>query len=307
MRIRAATDVGGTFTDLVFYEIHPATGQCTDVRTAKVDTTPGQFERGVMASLRRGEISPRDLAFFAHGATVVINAITERKGAKVGLITTRGFRDVLEIGRGNRPDQFNFNFRKPALFVERHLRAEVTERTNHRGEVEISTDLSELPGVIERFKKEGVEAVVVCFLHSYRNSANEELAAEQVSKLWPSVPVIASHTISREWREYERTSTAVLSAYVQPIVERYVSSLEAQLRQEGSTVPLYLMLSNGGIATPEMAKANPVAMVESGPSGGIYAAAYLGKQIGEPNLIVLDIGGTTAKCTLIEGDRKSVV
>lgn len=297
--VRAATDVGGTFTDLVFYEMD-SEGRCGQVRTAKVDTTPPNFERGVMRSLQKGGVDLSTLGFFAHGATVVINAITERKGAKVGLITTRGFRDVLEIARGNRPDLFNFNFRKPVPFVERHLRAELSERCNYKGEIETPVDLAGLPAILGHFRSEGVQAVAICFLHAYLNPANEAAVSGAVNSLWPEVSVVASHALSREWREYERTSTTVLSAYVHPTAERYIDSLERELAAGGFKHPPYMMLSNGGIATVATAKENPVAMVESGPASGIYAAAHLGQQIGERNLIVLDIGGTTAKCALID-------
>ena len=306
MSIRAATDVGGTFTDLVFYDVDPSTGRCGVVRTAKVDTTPPHFEKGVMNSLAKGGITPASLGFFAHGATVVINAITERKGAKVGLITTKGFRDVLEIARGNRPDLFNFEFRKPSPFVERHLRAEIRERSNYKGEVEIEADLDALPVILAHFREEGVTAVAICFLHAYLNPGNEARVAKQVRDLWPDVSVVASHELTREWREYERTSTTVLSAYVHPIAQRYIESLESELKAGGLSQPPYMMLSNGGIAAVATAKANPIAMVESGPASGIYAAAHVGALIGEPNLIVLDIGGTTAKCALIEGGEVKI-
>jgi N-methylhydantoinase A len=298
--VRAATDVGGTFTDLVFYAVDVKTGLCGAVRTAKVDTTPPNFEQGVMRSLAKGRVKPAELGFFAHGATVVINAITERKGAKVGLITTLGFRDVLEIARGNRPDLFNFDFSKPPPFVERHLRAELRERCNYKGEIETDADLSALPQILADFRKEEVEAIAICFLHAYLNPANERTAACEVRRLWPEVSVVSSHELSREWREYERTSTTVLSAYVHPIAKRYIESLERELRESGFAHPPYMMLSNGGIATVATAKASPVSMVESGPASGIYAAAHLGSLIGERNLIVLDIGGTTAKCALID-------
>lgn len=301
IRIRAATDVGGTYTDLVYYTIDNVTGQCGKVRTAKVDTTPPDFEKGVMAALRKGEVSTPDLEFFAHGATVVINAITERKGARVGLITTRGFRDVIEIARGNRPDLFNFNFEKPRPFVERHLRAELTERCNYKGEIEAPADLGELPRILEKFANEAVQSIAVCFLHAYRNPANEAAVVAAIRAAWPEMSVIASHEISREWREYERASTTVLSAYVHPVTQRYINSLEQELAVSGFKERPFMMLSNGGIATVATAKANPVAMVESGPASGIFAGAHMGKLIDEPNLIMLDIGGTTAKCALIEG------
>src|SRR5580692_304432 len=300
MRIRAATDVGGTYTDLVYYTFD-ATGRCGNVRTAKVDTTPPHVEKGVMAALHKGGVSTADLEFFAHGATVVINAITERKGARVGLIATRGFRDVIEIARGNRPDLFNFNVEKPRPFVERHLRLELAERCNYKGEIEQPADLAALPDLLERFRSEGVEAIAVCFLHAYRNPTNEAAVAAAIRSAWPEVSVVASHELSREWREYERASTTVLSAYVHPVTQRYINSLEQELKSSGFQRRPYMMLSNGGIATVATAKANPVAMVESGPASGIFAGAHMGKLIGAPNLIMLDIGGTTAKCALVEG------
>jgi N-methylhydantoinase A len=306
MSIRAASDVGGTFTDLVFYDLDPNTGRCGTVRTAKVDTTPPNFEQGVMKSLAAGDVNPAQMSFFAHGATVVINTITERRGVKVGLITTQGFRDVLEIARGNRPDLFNFNFQKPLPFVERHLRAEVRERTNYKGEIEQSADQAALPAILDSFRAAGVEAIAVCFLHAYHNPANEVAITRRIRELWPAVSVIASHEISREWREYERTCTTVLSAYVHPIARRYIDSLESELKKGGAKQRPYMMLSNGGIATVAMAKSNPIAMVESGPASGIYAAAHLGNLIEQPNLIVLDIGGTTAKCTLVENGEVRV-
>ncbi len=256
-----------------------------------------------MASLRKGEVATRDLEFFAHGATVVINAITERKGARVGLITTRGFRDVIEIARGNRPDLFNFNFEKPRPFVERHLRLELTERCNYKGEIEVAADLTELPRILQAFAKEGVQAIAVCFLHAYRNPTNEAAVAAAIRAALPRISVIASHEISRQWREYERASTTVLAAYVHPVTQSYINSLEQELETCGFAGRPFMMLSNGGIATVATAKANPVAMVESGPASGIFAGAHLGGLIGEPNLIMLDIGGTTAKCALVEGGR----
>lgn len=304
--MRAASDVGGTFTDLVFYEIDEATGKCGAIKSAKADTTPPNFEQGVMNALAKAGVSPAALDFFAHGSTVVINALTERKGVKTGLITTKGFRDVLEIARGNRPDLFNFNFIKPAPFIERHLRAELTERVTYKGEIQTPVDLSPLSETLAYFRSEGVEAIAVCFLHAYVEPCNERLVAEKIQQLWPEVSVLASHQISREWREYERTSTTVLAAYVHPIAKKYIESLERKLDQGGFHQAPYMMQSNGGITTAAAAKANPITMVESGPASGIYAASYLGQVIDEPNLIVLDIGGTTAKCALIENGEVKV-
>ena len=304
--MRAASDVGGTFTDLVYYSIDDATGSCGEVKSVKADTTPPNFEQGVMNTINKVGLSPKELAFFAHGSTVIINALTERKGVKTALITTKGFRDVLEIARGNRPDLFNFNFRKPAPFVERYLRAELDERVTYKGEVQREIDLSALPEMLEFFKGEGVEAIAVCLLHAYVQPENERKVVTRVKELWPDVSVLASHEISREWREYERTNTTVLSAYVHPIAEKYIESLERKLSDGGFADKPYMMQSNGGISTVDTAKANPITMVESGPASGIFAAAYLGNVINEKNLIVLDIGGTTAKCTLIENGEVKV-
>ena len=299
-KFRAASDVGGTFTDLVYYEVDDSTGICGEVKTAKTDTTPPDFERGVLASMEKVALSPAELSFFAHGTTVVINALTERKGVKTALITTKGFRDVLEIGRGNRPDLFNFNFRKPKPFVERYLRQELDERVTYKGELQKAIDLSPLPEMLAFFKAEEVQALAICFLHSYANPTNELQAVARIKELWPQISVLASHQISREWREYERTNTTVLAAYVHPIANRYIESLESKLAAGGFPEKPFMMQSNGGVATAKAAKANPITMVESGPASGIFAAACLGKAIGEENLIVLDIGGTTAKCALIE-------
>lgn len=299
-RFRAASDVGGTFTDLVYYRVDGGADACGEVQAVKTDTTPPDFETGVMASLEQAGISPAGLDFFAHGSTLVINALTEKKGVKTALITTKGFRDVLELARGNRPDLFNFNFRKPAPFIERYLRAELDERVNHKGEVQKAVCLEPLPALLDFFKTEGVQAIAVCFLHSYINPENEIQAAAQINALWPDVSVLASHQVSREWREYERTSTTVLAAFVHPVAKKYIESLERQLYSGGFTGKPYMMQSNGGIATADAAKANPITMVESGPASGIFAAAGLGRSIGEENLIVLDIGGTTAKCALVE-------
>jgi N-methylhydantoinase A len=304
--MRAASDVGGTFTDLVFYDVDRTTGRPGAIQVAKADTTPPDFERGVLDTMTKAGLLPADLDFFAHGSTVVINALTERKGVKTALITTEGFRDVLEIARGNRPDLFNFNFQKPKPFVQRHLRAELKERSSFKGELRTPVDLSPLPALLDRFRREGVQAIAVSFLHAYANPENERRTAEAIRAAWPEVAVLASYEISREWREYERTSTAVLAAYVAPIARRYIESLECKMGEAGFGGSLYMMQSNGGISTVEAAKTNPITMVESGPASGIYAAAYLGRQIGERNLIVLDIGGTTAKCTLIEDGQIKV-
>lgn len=303
--IRVSTDVGGTFTDLVYFETDPATGVQT-VRTEKSDTTPPDFEKGVLNVLEKAGVDITSVDFFAHGTTVVINALTERKGAKVGLITTKGFRDSLEIGRGNRPDFFNLMYRKPVPFVPRHLRLEVPGRMNYQGQETIPLDLSGLGDIVDTFKAEGVEAVAICLLHSYANPTHEKAVFDALRKLWPQAPAVASHQITREWREYERSNTTVLSAYVQPKAERYLEKLEMGLKDKGYRGNLFIMQSNCGVDSVEAIKAVPITMVESGPASGFWGAAELGRIIGEPNVLALDIGGTTAKCSLIENSQVKI-
>jgi N-methylhydantoinase A len=305
--MRVATDVGGTFTDLVYCDHDEATGRSGAVVAVKCDTTPPDFERGVMQALELTGLPAATIDFFAHGTTVVINALTERTGATVGLITTAGFRDVLEIARGNRPDLFNYMFVKPPPFVARHLRLEVRERLDHRGRVVAPLDLGGVAPIVERFRAERVDAVAICLLHAYANSAHEEQVERELRRLWPELrSVLASHRITREWREYERTSTTVLSAYVHPTAQGYLDRLERRLGESGVRAPLYIMQSNGGVATVRAAGANPINMVESGPASGVLGAIALGRIIGEPSLIALDIGGTTAKCALIEDSRARI-
>jgi N-methylhydantoinase A len=304
--IRVATDIGGTFTDIVYYEHDEKTDAVSEVASWKCDTVPEDLTAGVMTAIAGVDLSPKEIGFFAHGTTVVINTIAERKGAKTGLITTTGFRDVLEIARGNRPDLFNFRFRKPPPFVPRYLRLEVDERTNHRGRVVRPLDVDALAGLVAFFQGEGVEALAVSFLHAYANPANEVAALETLKRLWPEVPVVASHQTTREWREYERTNTAVLSAYVSPVADRYLSTLESRLQADGMNRPPYIMQSNGGVTTVPVARANPIAILESGPASGVLGAAALAQAMGRPNVIALDIGGTTAKCSLIEGGKPAI-
>ena len=295
---RVSTDVGGTFTDLVFFETDVKTGT-QKIRTAKSDTTPPDFAKGVLNVLEKADVDLPSVDFFAHGTTVVINALTERKGAKVGLIATQGFRDVLEIGRGNRPDLFNLKFIKSVPFVERYLRREVPGRVDYRGHETRPLDLSGLDAILEDFRADGVEAVAICLLHSYANPTHEKAVLTAVKERWPEVSAVASHQIIREWREYERTNTTVLSAYVQPKAERYLENLETGLNSRGYRGKLFIMQSNCGVDTVDTIKAIPITMVESGPASGFWGAAVLGRLIGEPNVLALDIGGTTAKCALI--------
>jgi N-methylhydantoinase A len=298
MSLRIATDVGGTFTDLVAFD--EASGRLT---ASKVLTTPTAFSRGVLASVEAADVDLADAAFFVHGCTVVINAITERKGARTALVTTAGFRDVLAIGRGNRPDMYNLRYHKPEPFVPRRLCFEVPERIDWRGAVDTPLDLEAVDAVADRCLQLGVEAVAVCFLHSYANPEHEQAARERLAARLGDVAITISSDVSRQMREYERTSTTILNAYVQPVVDRYLTELEQGARERGLSRTAHVMQSNGGSASFERARRTPINLVESGPAAGIIGAARIGERLGEPNVIYLDIGGTTAKCSLIEDGR----
>ena len=291
---RVATDIGGTFTDLVW--IDEETGE---LGIAKASTTPRDLAQGVLDTVARAGVSLAEVSEFVHGTTVVINALTERSGALTALVTTAGFRDVLEIGRGNRPDMYNLVSRKPTPFVPRRHRFEVRERVDRHGTVLTPLDLAGVEPVAAACRAAGIEAVAVCLLHSYAHPAHERAVGAALRELLPGVPVTLSSDVTREWREYERSSTAVLNAYVQPRVERYLDALQARLAGEGLARPMHLMQSNAGTASLAAARARPIAMVESGPAAGLVGAARIGARCGEPNVIYLDIGGTTAKCSLI--------
>ena len=303
--IRLATDVGGTFTDLVGYDERSG-----ELFTAKSLTTVKNQSRGVLNAIALAEekcgLRTRDVTFFAHGGTTVINAITERKGVRTALVTTAGFRDVLEIGRGNRPDLYNLQFHSPEPFVPRELRFEVRERLDASGNIVLPLELDDLRPIIARCKEEKIEAIAILFLHSYANPEHEILCAGILADALPEVTVCASHAVSRQWREYERTNTAVLNAYVQPIIQYYFERLEEALIKRGVTCPYYAMQSNGGISTFDQAVASPLTLVESGPAGGVAGAARIGEALGESEVLSLDVGGTTAKCSLIHGGRPTL-
>ncbi|MDP9258311.1 MAG: hydantoinase/oxoprolinase family protein [Actinomycetota bacterium] len=295
MTLRVATDIGGTFTDLVVVD-----SDSGEVRIAKVSTTPHDLARGVLDVIAAGDVEPAEIEELVHGTTVVINAFTERTGARTALVTTSGFRDVLEIGRGNRPDMYNLVSRKPPPFVPRRHRFEVRERVDRHGAVLVALDLADVEPIAAVCEHNGIEAIAVCLLHAYAHPEHEEALCEALRERLPGVAVTVSSEVTREWREYERTSTAVLNAYVQPAVDRYLGALEERLAGAGLRGPLLVMQSSAGTGSAAAARARPIALVESGPAGGVAGAARIGERIGEPNLIYLDIGGTTAKCSLIE-------
>jgi N-methylhydantoinase A len=292
--MRIAVDIGGTFTDLV------ALDEQGRVYRSKSLTTPDDLARGIEDCLKGASIKVSNANFFVHGSTVTVNAVLERKGAKTGLITTKGFRDVYEIGRGNRPEGYNLFFKRPVPLVSRDLRLEVDERLYATGEVLKPLGEESATTAIRNLKAAGVESVAVCLLHSYANSAHEQRLGHLLGEQFPEAYVSLSHEILREFREYERTSTTVLNSYVGPLVKRYLLSLEKMLGAAGFHGTFRVMQSNGGVMSAETAKKMPVTMMESGPVAGVIAAARLGETLDCRHIISFDMGGTTAKASLVK-------
>jgi N-methylhydantoinase A len=292
--IVVAIDIGGTFTDLIGFD--DAAGQFVQ---AKSLTTPAQLVQGIIDCINKSGLAASAVDELIHGSTIAINTLIERKGAKTGLIVTRGTRDVYIIGRGNRPEAYNLLFHRHRPLVPRHLTREVDERLLSSGEVHVPLDRSGIAEACRVLKAEGVEAVAVCFLHSYVNPEHERIAGEMVRATLPGAYLSLSHEILREYREFERMSTTVVNAYIGPKVGGYVQSLNASLGAIGFRGALSIMRSNGGVMTPEIATERPAAMMESGPVGGIIASAQVGTALGMRNVISFDMGGTTAKASLV--------
>ena len=298
-KFRVGVDIGGTFTDIVVL------GSDGSALTRKVSSTPDDYGRGIMEGLeavfRDGGIDPGEVDGIVHATTVATNAVLENQGADTGLITTEGFRDVLEIRRCRIPDMYNLDYEKPPPLVPRRLRREVRERMGPRGEVRIPLDEESAYRAAERLRDEEVEAVAISLLHSYANPDHEQRVARIVRDvLPPDVYVTCSHEILPEIREYERTSTTVVNALLGPVVSRYLASLVQRLERAGVGRPLQVMQSNGGLSSVRTASRGPARILESGPAAGVIAAARVARRSGVDNLITLDMGGTTAKAAIIE-------
>ncbi|MGC9090144.1 MAG: hydantoinase/oxoprolinase family protein [Fervidicoccaceae archaeon] len=293
--IRIGIDIGGAFTDLVAY--NEETGE---IFWKKVETTPSDPSQGVLIAIEKSGIDLRSAYAFIHGQTLVINTILTRSGAKVGLITTRGFRDVLELQRSNRRDMYNFQYRKPEPLVPRYLRREVEERVSSEGLELLPLNLEELDREVEFLLKQGVESIAISFFNAYANPSHEKQAAMRIRDKHPELSVTVGHEITREWREYERTSTAVLNAYVKPKMKAYLEKLERVLREMGFSGTCFGMLSSGGMATFRYIEDYPIHSVESGPVAGVIGAIQIAKLVGERNIIALDGGSTTTKASLVE-------
>ena len=302
MGIRVGVDVGGTFTDVVLL------GDDGRMVARKVSSTPEDYSRGiaegVAAALADCGATPGDVASLVHATTVATNTILEQKGARTGLITTRGFRDVLEMRRLRIPVMYDLQYEKPAPLVPRRLRQEVDERLGPDGAVRRELDAASLDAAVEELRREGVEAAAVSLLHAYANPAHERRVADRLREAFPNgLYVTSSSDILPEIREYERTSTAVVNAYIGPVVQRYMETLLDRLRELGVDCPVHIMQSSGGVMSVEAAGRKPACMVESGPAAGVMACARLARGTGLDNLISVDMGGTTAKAAMVEGGQ----
>ncbi len=298
-RWRIGIDIGGTFTD--FVALDTATGRLV---TAKELTTPANPALAVLTGIGKlqasGGVRLADTVDIVHGTTLATNAIVERKGARTALITTQGFRDVLEIGRERRYDIYDLMFRMPAPLVPRELRWEVRERIDVDGVVVEPLDEGAIGALAQRIVDEGIESLAIALLCSFRNGEHERRLRESIQARCPALPISISVDVDPQVREYDRTSTTVVNAYVQPIVKRYLLSLGDDLRKMGYGGELHIMLSSGGVISSRTASEFPSRIIESGPAGGVAAASYYSRLCGIPNVIAFDMGGTTAKICLIE-------
>lgn len=296
--IRVGADVGGTFTDVILAD---AEG---NVWTAKVPSTPPNFEtavlNGISDLLRNTMASGSEVAEVVHGTTVATNAILERRGALTALITTRGFRDVLELRRIRAPQMYDLFFQKSPELVERYLRFELGERISARGKVLAPVDTNELNRIAQNLKKEKVQSVAVCLLHAYAYPQHEVLVGKFLRSHLPEVQISLSSEVLRERKEYERTATTVVNAYVRPVMQSYLAAMRLGMETLAIHSPLLIMQSAGGLTPEKEATRSPVYMLESGPAAGVLASQTTARHLGLKNIITLDMGGTTAKASLIE-------
>ena len=300
MSVRIGADIGGTFTDIVLED--------GDRRhRVKLLTTYEAPERalldGVSLLLQEASRTPADVELIVHGTTLATNALIQRRGAATGLLTTEGFRDVLELGDESRFDQYDLAMEKPQPLVPRALRLGVRERMAADGAVLLALSRDDVRAAAQRFVEAGVFSVAICFLHSYRNAAHEQQAAAWLRQDAPGIALSLSSEVSPEMREYHRFSTTAANAYVQPLVDAYLARLDAALAERGFRSPLFLMLSSGAITTVEMARRFPVRLVESGPAGGAIFAADIARRSALDKVVAFDMGGTTAKLCLIDDGR----
>lgn len=300
--MRIAVDVGGTFTDVIALDSRAGENGADGaaiLRLGKVETIPADPARGVLAGFAKVEAPLDEIAFFVHGTTLGVNALLTRTGARVAIVTTQGFRDVYELGRTSRDPMYDFKYRKPASLVPRALVFEVSERMTYDGAELLSLDRESVIQVAHRLRAAQVEAVAVCLLHAYANPQHELEVEEILCAECPEIMVTLAHRLSREYREYERMSTAVLDAYIKPVTHTYLDRLEKMLREQGFGGHFLMTRSGGGAMTIATAKSQPVHLVLSGPAGGVVGARYFSQLTGNRNLITIDLGGTSLDASLV--------
>ena len=292
--IRLSADVGGTFTDVAAFD--EKTGE---LRLGKTLTTPERLVSGIENGVGKAGTAFAAARMFLHGTTVAINTILERSGARCALLTTQGFRDIYEIGRVNRPEAYNLGFRKHEPLIGRDMRFEIMERIDAQGTVLIKLDEEQVRAVVKQAMAQGIEAIAILFLHSYRNPSHEQRAKEIIEKEFPDLFVTASHELSQEYREYERTSTAAANAYIGPRVRTYLTEMEKHLGEAGFGGNFLIVQSTGGLFDVEDGRRSCIRMLESGPAAGVIGTKALCDSIGMKNAIAFDMGGTTAKAGVI--------
>lgn len=298
---RLGVDIGGTFTDLIVLDPSGQVG-----RVEKVPTTPDNLALGVLDGIDRLGSSCRQAEIVVHGTTIGLNAFLERKGAPTGLVTTRGFRDVYEIARHNRVETYDLFYLKPKPLVPRRHRLEVTERIDSEGDVVMSLDEEDVEKCILYFKTAGITSIAVCLINSYVNPVHEERAREIFEAQYPEASITVSSALLRQWREYERTSTTTVNAYIMPVVGRYLDRLEEGLQARGYERSLFVSQSAGGVISVNTARNKPVNTIMSGPSGGVVAAKYVADSLGEKNVIAFDMGGTSTDVALVHDGKIKV-
>lgn len=297
MTNRIGIDIGGTFTDLVFEE------QNNKKVIKKVLSTPRNLVEGVLKAINISEVELNNTELFIHGTTAGINSILERRGAKVALITTSGFKDVYIIGRGHRPDMFNLKYKKPLTLLKREDIFEVSERIDAEGKVLNQIDIENLDLITNSIISQGYEAVAVSLLHSYINPNHEQIIKRRFLDTFDKIPIVLSHEVAPEWREYERTSTTIASAYITPIVKNYILNLSKELKKKNLKVPLYITQSNGGSMSSVQASEKAVLTLFSGPVGGVVGCREICRSIHEENMICIDMGGTSFDVSLIRNGQ----
>ncbi len=301
---RLGVDVGGTFTDFVVFDPESGSFSVGKTLTTSHDLALGII-RGTREAAGRSGFEIKDVSQVTYGTTLVANLLLERKGVRVGLIATEGFRDVLETGTEQRYDMYDLTARRADPLVPRRLRRTVRERVGWDGKILVPLELSSLEPIVSQFEANGVETIAVALMHSYSNPSHERMIREYLEGRYPQYGVSLSSEVAPEVREYPRTSTTVANAYVEPPLRRHLAEMEGGLRSLGFGGVIYMMLSEGGITTLEAARSFPVRLVESGPAAGAMAAAYYGQALGYDDIVSFDMGGTTAKLCLITGGKPS--